>query len=74
MYRWQLQLGQYDPRSIDGDHVAMPMALCASPSVDNLPNALTCARHNRSHGATLGNRLRRATRHRESPPAEPPIW
>lgn len=50
MYRSQLH-------QIHGDHVAKPRVFGAG-----LPDALSHARCNLSHGATLGNRLRGARR------------
>lgn len=72
LYRWQLQLPARDPRSLDGDHVTRPS--CFGGGVDNLPTALSCAHHNRQHGARLGNQLRRANRYVVSPPEVLPEW
>lgn len=63
LYLWQLDLPRYHPRSIHGDHVGTPRALGGQ-----LPDALTCAHHNLSHGARLGNQLRGHTRHRRELP------
>lgn len=53
MYRTQLPL-------LDGDHVGTPRALQAGDPHhrDALPDALAHRSCNRSHGASLGNRLR----------------
>ena len=52
---WQLDLVPTDPLSIDGDHLELPLAL--GGTLEHL--ALSCAHHNRQHGARLGNRARR---------------
>ena len=67
MYRWQLELPRTDPRSIHADHVGTPRALGGK-----LPDGLTCAHHNMSHGARLGHRLKEqgqgdASRHCSTP-------
>lgn len=61
MYRHQLALPRSHPRSIEADHVSTPRAL-GHHLAENLPDALSCAHHNRQHGARLGNHLRGAAR------------
>lgn len=64
LYRWQLDLPAHHPRSIDGDHVGSPVV----NGEGALPDALSCAHHNRSHGARMGNKLRgRAQAPRRAP-------
>lgn len=50
---WQLDLPHTHPQSIDGDHHGLPLALGG-----RLVDALSCAHHNRQHGARLGNQAR----------------
>jgi hypothetical protein len=69
LYRWQLALSPHHPLSIDGDHVGKARALGGSRT-----DGLSCAHHNRQHGARLGNRLRRAIRYVPSPPEAVPEW
>lgn len=54
MQAWQLDLPSTDPQSIDGDHVELPVA--HGGRTEHL--ALSCAHHNRQHGARLGNSMR----------------
>ena len=54
MYRWQLDLPRDDPRKIHADHVGV----LVSEDETALPDALSCAHHNLSHGARHGNRAR----------------
>jgi hypothetical protein len=52
LYRWQLALAASHPQSIDGDH-GQARALGGTRT-----DSLSCAHHNRQHGARLGNRMR----------------
>lgn len=53
MQAWQLDLPHTHPMSVDGDHHHLPLALGG-----RLVDALSCAHHNRQHGARLGNQAR----------------
>lgn len=70
LYRWQLALPAHHPQSIDGDHVGKARALGGSRT-----DGLSCARHNRQHGARLGNRMRglRITPDPPTPVARPDL-
>lgn len=53
MEPWQLDLPRTDPRSVDGDHVGLPVGWGGTST-----DALSCAHHNRQHGARMGNLAR----------------
>lgn len=57
LYRWQLTLPAHHPLSLEADHILLPLAFGDSP-----PDALSCAHHNRGHGARLRNALAAARR------------